>query len=349
MSLTDNSDFVGIESRVREIESLLCNDSDEVRSLGLWGIGGIGKTCLASVVFDKLSSHFEASYFMHNIREEAEQSCGLNHLRQQLLSSILGQKMGKMGRAFTRYRLGRKIVLIVFDDVSSFRQIEYLIGSLDSLGKKSMVIITTRDKQVLKNCRVGHMYQIKELPFLDARKLFSVYAFKQLHPTMEFVELSNMIVIHSGGVPLALKILGSSLLDKKIDVWESAVGKLKQILDRDIMKVLKVSYDGLDDYQKNIFLDIACFFKGRAVGFVKEFLDASGFFTGIAISGLIDKALITISNNMVNMHNLLQSLGREIVRQECIGDPGKRSRLWHHEDIYHVLTKNSVRLWKPIS
>ncbi|KAK1568826.1 hypothetical protein Q3G72_029346 [Acer saccharum] len=34
-------------------------------------------------------------------------------------------------------------------------------------------------------------------------------------------------------------------------------------------------------------------------------------------------------------------MGREIVRQESIENPEKRSRLWHHEDIYHVLTKNT--------
>ncbi|KAK0605745.1 hypothetical protein LWI29_030319 [Acer saccharum] len=33
-------------------------------------------------------------------------------------------------------------------------------------------------------------------------------------------------------------------------------------------------------------------------------------------------------------------MGREIVRQQSIEDLGQRSRLWHHEDIYHVLTKN---------
>ncbi|KAL5781429.1 hypothetical protein ACOSP7_006458 [Xanthoceras sorbifolium] len=41
------------------------------------------------------------------------------------------------------------------------------------------------------------------------------------------------------------------------------------------------------------------------------------------------------------VHDLLQEMGKEIVRQESIKGPGKRSRLWHHEDIYHVLTKST--------
>ena len=47
---------------------------------------------------------------------------------------------------------------------------------------------------------------------------------------------------------------------------------------------------------------------------------------------------------MITMHDLLEAMGREIVRQESIDDPGKRSRLWHHKDIHHVLTRNTVRL-----
>ena len=53
---------------------------------------------------------------------------------------------------------------------------------------------------------------------------------------------------------------------------------------------------------------------------------------------------ISISKDMITMHDLLEAMGREIVRQESIDDPGKRSRLWHHKDIHHVLTRNTVRL-----
>ena len=43
------------------------------------------------------------------------------------------------------------------------------------------------------------------------------------------------------------------------------------------------------------------------------------------------------------MHHLLEEMGRNIVCQECLDDPGKRSRLWDYEDIDKVLRKNKVR------
>ena len=42
------------------------------------------------------------------------------------------------------------------------------------------------------------------------------------------------------------------------------------------------------------------------------------------------------------MHDLLQEMGREIVRREAPQEPGIRSRLWHHKDIFSILKNNTV-------
>ncbi|KAL5843181.1 hypothetical protein ACOSQ4_009139 [Xanthoceras sorbifolium] len=151
--------------------------------------------------------------------------------------------------------------------------------------------------------------------------------------------LSNKVVKYAGGVPLALKVIGSSLLKKSKEVWESALDKLEKSPNKKIQRVLQISYDGLDDGVQKAFLDIACFFQGWDIDQVKELLCAGGLF---AIDDLIDKSLIAVSNNKIMMHDLLQAMGREIVRQESIEDPGKRSRLWHHEEIYQILKENMV-------
>ncbi|CAJ1971891.1 unnamed protein product [Sphenostylis stenocarpa] len=60
------------------------------------------------------------------------------------------------------------------------------------------------------------------------------------------------------------------------------------------------------------------------------------------IRSLLDKALITInsSSNCIDMHDLIQEMGREVVREESIKNPGQRSRLWDPEEVYDVLTNN---------
>ena len=91
--------------------------------------------------------------------------------------------------------------------------------------------------------------------------------------------------------------------------------------------MLKRSYGELDHTQKQIFRDVACFFNGEDKDFVTRILDACNFFAESGIRVLNDKCLISIIDNNIWMHDLLQHLGRDIVEQEFREDPGKLSRL----------------------
>lgn len=106
------------------------------------------------------------------------------------------------------------------------------------------------------------------------------------------------------------------------------------------LKYSKISYDGLQETEQKIFLDIACFFKEKDKDQVRELLASCDFYPDIGISILIDKFIITLSNNKLCKHDLIQDMGREIVRQQCPGYPGQRSRLWLWMDISRLLTKN---------
>ncbi|XP_024042954.1 TMV resistance protein N-like [Citrus clementina] len=131
---------------------------------------------------------------------------------------------------------------------------------------------------------------------------------------------------YAQGVPLALKVLGCFLYKREKEVWESAISKLQRILDPSILEVLKISYDSLEHKEKNIFLDVACFFQGEHVDPVMKFFNASGFYPEIGISVLVDKPLIAIcSFKKIRMRDLLQELGGEIVRKESI-NPGNRKQ-----------------------
>lgn len=154
---------------------------------------------------------------------------------------------------------------------------------------------------------------------------------------------SREAVTYAQGLPLALVVLGSFLYGRSVHEWESQLDKLKQIPNKKIYEILKISYDGLEDgTQKAIFLDIACFFRGMDKDYVMKVFHACNFKPIIGVQVLIEKSLISIENNKLQMHDLLQAMGRQIVQQESPNIPGRRSRLWFHEDIVHVLTENMV-------
>jgi hypothetical protein len=133
------------------------------------------------------------------------------------------------------------------------------------------------------------------------------------------------------------------------EAWESELQKLKKLPDLKIFRLLKLSYDGLDDEQKDIFLDIACFHRGQLEKVVALTLDSCGFSARIGMDILEDRCLISISKGGVWMHDLIQEMGHEIVRQQCVNDPGKRSRLWKPDVIYDVLSNNKVSSFSPLN
>ncbi|XP_044469734.1 disease resistance protein RUN1-like [Mangifera indica] len=339
-SVIFTKNLVGLESSIKEIENLLCTKS--VRKLGIWGIGGIGKTTLASVIFEKISKQFEACYFILNIREESEKNGGLNDLCQRLSSAVLGDKHPNHGFTFTRKSLiSKKKVLIVFDDVTNLKQMECLMAIFDDLDSNSQIIITTRDKHVLRNCEVDHIHEMKGLCFDNALQLFALYAFRGNTPTTDYIKLSSSVVAYAKGVPLVLKVLGSFLFKRTKREWESELKNLRTSPHVDIQKVLKISYEGLHDKQKCVFLNIACFFKGYKRDLVEAILNARDLDAYIYINVLIERSLITTSYDTITMHDLLEEMGKEIVRRESIDNPGERSRLWDHEDIFSVLKYNT--------
>jgi len=106
----------------------------------------------------------------------------------------------------------------------------------------------------------------------------------------------------------------------------------------------------LDEEQKRVFLDIACCIKGRASNGFEDILYAHySHCIKHHVRVLADKSLIKISESLnggiyVALHDLIEDMGKEIVRQESIKEPGERSRLWCRDDIVHVLQENKVRL-----
>ena len=85
--------------------------------------------------------------------------------------------------------------------------------------------------------------------------------------------------------------------------------KLKTNLLEDIQKVLQISYDGLDDKCKKLFLDIACFFKDEYKKIVTRILEGCKFHPKIGLRVLDERCLISIMDDTIRMHDLLQEMG----------------------------------------
>ncbi|XP_028097022.1 TMV resistance protein N-like [Camellia sinensis] len=318
-------DLVGMDSRMQKVIELLGLGMGDARVVGIWGMGGIGKTTISRAVYDCISYQFQGCSFIENVREVSKK-CGLKTLQEQLISKILIEKDLKVRSDahavhMIRNMICRKKVLIVLDDVDESTNLEKLVGEHNCLNSGSRIIITTRNKHVFSRYGITHIYEVEELREDEAMELFKSKAFSNYQHMEGYQELVRRALKYAKGVPLALKVLGSHLAE--------------------VHQVIRISYDALDWQEQQIFLDIACFFKWKDKNEVIKILESCGFDPIIGIDVLVQKSLITISSNKLLMHDLIQQLGWCIVIQQSREEPGERTRLWRDEDIKNVLMNNT--------
>ncbi|XP_060671843.1 disease resistance protein Roq1-like [Ziziphus jujuba] len=116
----------------------------------------------------------------------------------------------------------------------------------------------------------------------------------------EYKRLSQRVVNYAKGLPLALNVLGSSLRGKDEEEWNDRLERLKNNPNDKIMGVLKISFDALENEDKNIFLLIACFFEGNGhKDYVTSILKKCNFNAIIGIGNVSNKSLLSIKDNEI--------------------------------------------------
>ncbi|XP_020875362.1 protein SUPPRESSOR OF npr1-1, CONSTITUTIVE 1 isoform X2 [Arabidopsis lyrata subsp. lyrata] len=331
-------DFVGIEDHIEEIKSILCLESKVARMVGIWGQSGIGKSTIGRALFSQLSSQFHHRAFVTYKSTSGDVSGMKLSWEKELLSKILGQKDINMEHfGVVEQRLKHKKVLILLDDVDNLEFLKTLVGKTEWFGPGSRMIVITQDRQLLKAHDIDLLYEVK-LPSQGlALKMLCRSAFGKDSPPDDLKELAVEVAKLTGNLPLGLSILGSSLKGRDKDEWMEMMPRLRNGLNGDIMKTLRVSYDRLDKEDQDMFLHIACLFNGFRVSSVDDLCKDN-----VGLTTLVDKSLMRITpKGYIEMHNLLEKLGREIDRAECNGNLRKRRFLTNFEDIEEVLTEKT--------
>ncbi|XP_019104218.1 putative disease resistance protein RGA3 [Beta vulgaris subsp. vulgaris] len=222
----DVKDIIGRDDEKKDIlDKLLDSNHQDVCFLTIVGVGGLGKTALAQLVFnDEKMIEFANLRFWVCVSDQEKQQFDVKTILCKILESVTGQRFVDFD-GYTmqivieqfRLKLGGKKYLLVLDDVWNENREKWVgLQNLLMLGQRgSRVIVTTRSEMTARIIGDGNIYKLGGLSRENSWNLFEMAAFhkgdhQQKHYS-EFVEIGSKIVGKCYNIPLAIKVVGSLL------------------------------------------------------------------------------------------------------------------------------------------
>ncbi|XP_076922849.1 putative disease resistance RPP13-like protein 1 [Bidens hawaiensis] len=263
-SLVDLSRFVGCDGDKKALlEKLLDNEScdEDVSIVSIVGLGGIGKTTLAQVLYNdkKVKEHFKLmswvcvsdEFDVFNISKAIFKDVGGEDIKFETLNQL---------QVALTEKLLNKRFLLVLDDVwnENYNEWELLHRPLVVGACGSKIILTTRKTMVASMMDSFQAYPLDLLSHEEALSLFAQHALGKQnfdsHPTLK--SHGEGIVKKCGGLPLALITLGRVLRTKSNDEeWEELLNSEIWNLHNEskILPALRLSYYDLPPHLKQMF------------------------------------------------------------------------------------------------
>ncbi|KAM0068188.1 putative P-loop containing nucleoside triphosphate hydrolase [Helianthus debilis subsp. tardiflorus] len=321
-------------------------DDGEIRVYGTWGMGGVGKTTLAQLVYnhERVKKDFQLRCWVHvsekfQVKEiirkiiEFIDKCGCTLTELSALQDTLQSKL--RGNKF----------LIVLDDVwieeNEKDKWEELSKTLSCGALGSTIVMTTRSNITSRMmAKVGELqHEVECLSEEDSWLLFKKFAFAKGREGGDISEvefIGKEIVEKCRGLPLAVKTLGSLMWSKRsTSDWQRVKGSnIWELQENKVLPALKLSYDNLAPYLKRCFAYCCLFPKGYDMemavviplwvsnGFIPPREGKDLYVIGEEIFNcLVWRSFFQVDKDFkytFKMHDLMHDMALHVMRHDCL-------------------------------
>ncbi|PPR83612.1 hypothetical protein GOBAR_AA37096 [Gossypium barbadense] len=325
---------VGLESYVNQVWS--CLQKEQVGIIGIYGLGGVGKTTLLNQINNKFH---DTTHDYHVIWAVASQDRPIERVQDEIAKRIglsnEGWKSIEEKAADIFNVLRKKKFALLLDDIWEWFDLTRAGVPLPTQGNGSKVIFTTRRRDVCCQMQpnMDNNIRVECLPPGEAFKLFEEKVGSetlQMHP--DICKLAEAVVEECAGLPLALITIGRAMASKKTPhEWKYAIEVLRQStasvfpgVGKEMFPKLKFSYDNLaDEKVKSCFLYCSLYPEDKSIekdelihcwigeGLLDEHTNLSnarnrGHFI---IGSLIDACLLEKQgNHRIKMHDVIRDM-----------------------------------------
>ncbi|KAH7665978.1 P-loop containing nucleoside triphosphate hydrolase protein [Dioscorea alata] len=269
---------------------------ETVDIIGIWGMGGVGKSTLLKKIRHSLSGDANMG-FKHVLFIQASKDIQMEELRKQIAKSLQLEPSAGKEDIFNVLKISNFVLLLdnIWEEVDLIDLgILHPYSDNNSTNQyKHKVIFTTRSEDVCTKMGAGE--KIIKVECLEPDEAWDLFKHNVNLDVIEsdekFKEIAWQVMEKCGGLPLALKVVGKAMSNKKsVQDWEFILSSIKnsgtsevQGVEESLFPILKFSYDNLPGNIQQCFLcasilgwllmkdDLLLFWMG--LGLIGDFVD----------------------------------------------------------------------------
>ncbi|XP_047252597.1 putative late blight resistance protein homolog R1A-10 isoform X4 [Capsicum annuum] len=325
--------MVGYETEFEMMLDQLTRGERELEVVSIVGMGGIGKTTLATKLYchPHIMSHFDIL-----AKATVSQEHCVRNILLALLSTTSAEPDDEL-RDRLQKLLKRKRYLVVIDDIWTTEAWDDIKLCFPDCNNGSRIILTTRNVEVTEYANSGKPpYHMRLMNFDESWSLLYEKVFAKDSFPHEFGQLGKQIAFKCGGLPLSIVVIGGLLskIGKSLGDWQIVASNVSSTVSTDVdvqcMKVLALSYHYLPSHLKPCFLYFAIFSEDQLI-FVDKVVQlwvAEGFLkveemkcieevAETCLNQLIDRSLISTCE--YSRFGKIESCGmHDVTREFCL-------------------------------